>query len=82
MALKTDLRAYFKRKAIWSEGTVAKKQIANPEMLIPATENLNKQKLKWPQMRQNHYNIPKHIRIEVGKYGSDHIVLKMPLKNF
>ena len=48
MALKADLRAYFKRKAIWSEGTVAKKQIANPEMLIPATENLNKQKLKWP----------------------------------
>ena len=48
MALKADLRAYFKRKAIWSEGTVAKNQIANPEMLIPATENLNKQKLKWP----------------------------------
>ena len=48
MALKADLRAYFKRKAIWSEGTVAKKQIANPEMLIPATENLNKPKLKWP----------------------------------
>ena len=42
MALKTDLRVYFKRKAIWSEGTVAKKQIPNPEMLIPATENLNK----------------------------------------
>ena len=41
MVSKTDLRAYFKRKAARSEGPAAKNQIANAEMIIPTTENVN-----------------------------------------
>ena len=46
MRSKTDLRAYFKRKGAGSEGPVAKKQIANPEMIIPATENVNRAEIE------------------------------------
>ena len=42
MASKTDLRAYFKRKAARSERPGAKMQIANPEMIIPANKNVNR----------------------------------------
>ena len=69
MASKTDLRAYFKHKAAGSEGPVAKKQIANPEMIIPATENVNRAKIEMvidevgkSTARKIHYkNIPKCI---------------------
>ena len=42
----TDLRAYFKRKTAGSEELVAKKQIANPEMIIPATENIDRSEIE------------------------------------
>ena len=42
MPSKTDLRAYFKRKAAVFGGPVAKKKIANPEMIIPSIENVNR----------------------------------------
>ena len=42
MTSKTDLRAYFKRKAAEAEGPVAKKQITNPEIIIPATKKVNR----------------------------------------
>ena len=71
MVSKTDLRAYFKRKAAGSEGTVAKMQTANPEIIIPATEKVSRaeierviDKVEKLAARKNHYNnIPKHIRI-------------------
>ena len=46
MASKADLRAYFKRKAAGSEEPVAKKQIANLEMIIPATENIDRPEIE------------------------------------
>ena len=47
MASKTDLRAYFRCKAAGSEGPAAKKkQIANLEMTIPATENVNRAEIE------------------------------------
>ena len=42
MASKTDLRTYFECKAAGSDGPVAKKQIANSGIIIPATENINR----------------------------------------
>ena len=41
MTPKTDLKAYFKRKAAGYEGPVA-----NPEMIIPATENVNRTEIE------------------------------------
>ena len=66
MVSKTDLRAYFKRKAAGYEGPV-----------ISATERINAlmviDEIEKPTSRKNHYNnIPKHIRIEVGRYALDH----------
>ena len=43
MTPKTDLKAYFKRKAAGYEGPVA-----NPEMIIPATENVNRTEIERP----------------------------------
>ena len=76
---KADLRAYFKRKAAGSDGPVAKRQIASPEMIIPPIENVNRAEIemvidvvKKPTARKNHHNsIPKHIGIEVGMYVLD-----------
>ena len=42
MASKTDLKTYFKRKAAESDKPVAKNQVANPGMIIPATENVDR----------------------------------------
>ena len=75
MTPKTDLSAYFKRKATESKGPVAKEQ-----MIIPATENANKTETEMTTddveksaAQKNHYNnIPKHIRIESGRYALDH----------
>ena len=69
MTSKTDLRAYFKRKAAEAEGPVAKKQITNPEIIIPATKKVNKTETEMVKdevekstARKTHYsNIPKHI---------------------
>ena len=80
MASKAELRTYFKRKAAQSEGAVAKKQVANPEMIIPATENVNRAEIemaidevKKSTARKNFYNnIAKHIQIEVWRYTFDH----------
>ena len=80
MASKTDLRAYFKRKAARSERPGAKTQIANPEMIIPANKNVNRAEIEVvidevekSTTRKKHYNnISKQIRIVVGIYALDH----------
>ena len=40
-------QTYCKRKAAESEGPVARKQITNPEIIIPQLRTLTGQKLKW-----------------------------------
>ena len=40
-------QTYCKRKAAESEGPVARKQITNPEIIIPELRTLTGQKLKW-----------------------------------
>ena len=79
MSSKTDLRAYFKRKATGSNGPAAKKKNDNPETIASATEHINRAKIEMvmdevekPTARQNCNNIPKHIRMEVGKYALAH----------
>ena len=42
MSSKTGFRAYFKFIAVESEGPVVKKQIANPKLIISATENIKR----------------------------------------
>ena len=77
MASKTDLRAYFKCKAAGSEGQVAKIQIENPEIIIAATENVNRAEIEIvidvvekSTARKNRYqNIPKQIQIEIEWYA-------------
>ena len=73
---KTDLRAYFKRRATGSDGSVAKKKNPNPEIIASATEHVNTAKIEMVMnevekstARQSYNNIPKHIRMEVGKYA-------------
>ena len=80
MAPKTDLRAYFKRNAERSEGPVGKKQIANPEMIIPATENVSSlenemviDEVEKSTAQKNHYNnVLKHTAVEIRRYALDH----------
>ena len=79
MSSKTDLRAYFKRKATGSNGSAGKKKNDNPETIASATEHINRAKIEMvmdevekPTARQNCNNIPKHIRMEVGKYALAH----------
>ena len=80
MTSKPELRAYFKRKAAVSEGSAAKRQIANPKKIIPATESINKaenklfiDEIEKSTARKNHYNnISKQVRIEVRRYALDH----------
>ena len=76
MSSKTDLRAYFKRRATGSDGPAAKKKNPNPEIIASATEHVNRAKIEMVMdevekstARQSYNNIPKHIRMEVGKYA-------------
>ena len=63
MVSKTDLRAYFKRKAAGYEGPV-----------ISATESINRAEIEMvideiekPTSRKYHYNnIPKHFELRSG----------------
>ena len=79
MSSKTDLRAYFKRKATGSDGPAAKKKNPNPKISASATEHVNRGKIEMVMdevekstARQSYNNIPKHIRMEVGKYALAH----------
>ena len=79
MSLKRDLRAYFKRWATGSDGPAAKKKNPDPEIITSATEHVNRaeiemvmDKVEKSTARQSYNNIPKHIRMEVGKYALAH----------
>ena len=79
MSSKTDLIAYFKRKATGSNGPAAKKKNHNPEIIASSTEHINRAKIETvmdevekPTARQSCNNIPKLIRMEVGKYALAH----------
>ena len=77
MSSKTDLRAYFKRRATGSDGPAAKKRNPNPEIIASATEHGSKAEIEMVMdevetARQSYNNIPKHIRMEVGKYALAH----------
>ena len=76
---KTDLRAYFKRRATGSNGSAAKKKNPNPEIIASAKENVNRAKIEMvldevekSTARQSYNDIPKYIRMEVGKYALAH----------
>ena len=43
---KTDLRAYFKRRATVSDGPTAKKKNPNPEIIASATEHVNRAEIE------------------------------------
>ena len=43
---KIDLRAYFKRKATGSDGPAAKKKNPNPQVIVSATENVNREEIE------------------------------------
>ena len=79
MSSKTDLIAYFKRKPTGSNGPAAKKKNHNPEIIASSTEHINRAKIEMvmdevekPTARQSCNNIPKLIRMEVGKYALAH----------
>ena len=79
MSSKTDLRAYFKRRATGSDGPAAKKKNPNPEIIASAKENVNRARIEMvldevekSTARQSYNNIPKYIRMEVGKYALAH----------
>ena len=72
---KTDLRAYFKRRAIGSDGPAAKKKNPNPEVIASATENVNRAEIEIVMDEveklsalQSYNNIPK-------KYGDWEVCL-------
>ena len=46
MSSKTDLRAYFKRRATGSDGPAAKKKTPNPEIIVSATEHVNRKEIE------------------------------------
>ena len=46
MSSKTDLRAYFKRRATGSDGPPAKKKNPNPEIIASATEHVNRAEIE------------------------------------
>ena len=79
MSSKTDLRAYFKRRATGSDGPAAKKKNPNPEIIASATEHVNRAENEMVMDEaekstacQSYNNLPKHIRMEVGKYALAH----------
>ena len=79
MSSKTDLRAYFKRRATGSDGPAAKKKNPNPEIIASATEHVNRaenemvmDEVEKSAACQSYNNLPKHIRMEVRKYALAH----------
>ena len=79
MSSKTDLRAYFKRRATGSDGPAAKKKNPNPEIIASATEHVNRaenemvmDEVEKSTACQSYNNLPKHIRMEVRKYALAH----------
>ena len=46
MSSKTDLKAYFKRRATGSDGPAAKKKNPNPEIIVSATEHVNRAEIE------------------------------------
>ena len=79
MSSKTDLRAYFKRRATGSDGPAAKKKNLNPEIITSAKEHVNSAEIEVimdevekSAAHQSYNNIPKHIRMEVGKRALAH----------
>ena len=79
MFSKTDLRAYFKSRATASDRPTAKKKNPNPEIIASATEHVNRAEIEMVMdevekstTRQSYNNIPKHIRMGVGKYALAH----------
>ena len=79
MSSKTDLRAYFKRRATGSDGPAAKKKNPNPEIIAYATDQVNRAEIEMVMdeaeksaARQSYNNTPKHIHMEVGKYALAH----------
>ena len=79
MSSKADLRACFKRRATGSDGPATKKKNPNPEIIALATEHVNRaeieivmDEIERSTARQSYNNIPKHIRMEVGKYALAH----------
>ena len=76
---KTDLRAYFKRRATGSHRPAAKKKNTNQEIIAYATEHVNRVEIEMvideiekSTTRQSYNNILKYIHMEVGKYASAH----------
>ena len=70
MSSKTDLKAYFKRRATGSDGPAAKKKNPNPEIIASPTEQVNRAEIEMVMddvekstARQSYNNISKHIRI-------------------
>ena len=64
MSSKTDLKAYFKRRATGSDGPAAKKKNPNPEI----TKHVNRAEIEMVMneaekstARQSYNNIPKHL---------------------
>ena len=60
---KTDLRAYFKRRATDSDGLAAKKKNPNSEIIASSTEHVNRSGIKMAMdkienstARQSYYN--------------------------
>ena len=79
VSLKKDLRAYYKCRVTGSDGSTDKKKNPNPEIIASATEHVNRAEIEMVMdevgksaARQNYNKIPKHIRMEVGKYTSAH----------
>ena len=79
MSSKTDLTAYFRRRAIGSAGPAAKKKNHNPEIIASTTEHVNRAEIemvmdevKKSTARQSYNNISKHFLMEVGKYALAH----------
>ena len=67
MPSKTDLRAYFKRRSIGSDGPAAKKKNPNPEIIASRTKHVNRGKIEMVMDqvekstgRQSCNNILKH----------------------
>ena len=72
ISLKTDLRAYFKRRATGSDGPAAKKKNPNVEIIAFSTEHANRAEIEVMDevekstARQRYNSIPKQIRLKVG----------------
>ena len=81
MSSKTDLRVYVKHRATGSDGTAVKKKNPNPEIIASAGEHVNRAEIEIVVVevgkstaRQSYNNIPKHVRMEVGKYALAHSI--------